>query len=238
MIAQVTVLASFAKDKFLDERHRVHHERLGGPALFIRHALEREGIDFVLEDSLAGVVEIDVHERGTIVKVPPRRSIDFAAVATPYLLISTLRDEVDLAGVDQYRGKVFLDVQGYVRSDRGSGSKAMWQAPESVTRSVLCLRGTSEELEYIDTEWLTYQKNEGILLRTMGAKGCELFVQGTQHHILPARVVSTTNTVGAGDTFFASFLAHFTRTADAEESAHHAMERVSQFLALPEENRL
>jgi len=121
---KITILSTFAKDRLIDEMGNLIREQNGGPALYLRQALKNEKIPFSLKTGPKMEVEILITRNGEFGKVPRKlksQKIQFYRIKTPFLLISSVLDEFDLANLFTFKGKVFLDIQGYVRNGKDFG---------------------------------------------------------------------------------------------------------------------
>ena len=231
MNKQLTILSTYAQDKLVNNKD-VIRTQLGGPALYLKNVFDTEGISFDAPEFPEMEVEILIKPDGEYGKVTnevkPQAS-QFNLMTTPYLVISSILDEFDLSNIDSYKGKVFLDAQGYVRDGQNFGGKKMWVPSTNIAESIFCLKGTEEELMYLPTEFVESQKQK-ILIETRGAMGCRLFVFGKEYELLPKQVIQTQNTIGAGDTFFAYFIANSIKGIEPADSAFQAMASTSNFL--------
>jgi len=228
---KVTILSTFAKDILLDEKGRIFRKQEGGPAFYILKAFKEEDIDFNLITAPLMDVEILIkggEEFGRIKKKPKPKKIDFSSINTPFLLISTLLNEFDLNGISSFKGKVFLDLQGYVRNGQDFGKKKYWNIPDEVASSIFCLKGTEKEMRYFPKSFLKSQKQK-ILLITKGKSGCEIFAFGKKKSIKPPIIVENTEMIGAGDYFFACFLIYFLKTKAPFISGRYATEKTLNF---------
>lgn len=234
MQSKISILSSFATDRLFDAEGRLVGEVPGGPALYLTNVLRREGVPFVLlAPNARGVVEIRITtdgEAGRIIEKPEVSQIDFSSIATPVLLISSLCGEFSLEGLSRFQGRVFLDVQGYVNDPLRLGGKIAWKPSSKVVKSTSCLKGTDQEIQQLPAAVIEAQKKK-MLIITRGSNGCELFLRGERFPVKPSSVVETKNAIGAGDTFFATFVAGVFRMDDPLGSICYATERTSEFLA-------
>lgn len=230
--SEITILSTFAKDTLIDEMKGFICEREGGPAFYLTKTFTLEGVPFDLLSTSIGEVEILTKqdgELGKIIRRPDLLTIGFRDVVSPSLVISTLLDEIKLDGLSDFKGNVFLDIQGYVRDGSDFGKKRDWNPSQDIADSIFCLKGTSEELQYIADSFLAKQKNK-ILVETRGESGCKIFMKGVSTTIRPSRVVNNLDTVGAGDTFFAYFISQYMRNEDMQMSGKYAVEKTTEFL--------
>lgn len=226
----ITLLSSFAKDVVLRDG-KVVSNQIGGPAFFISNVFASEGVSFAIQSPKQPVVvEISVTKDGEVGKIserPEQMSVQFSGMKTPALVISTLLDEFRLNKISEYAGRVFLDVQGYVRDGNVFGKKKFWEPTEEIIDAIFCLKGTEEELRFVSKRLLD---KVSILLRTKGKRGCEIVMNGKQYSFFPPEIVVSDDTIGAGDTFFASFISAFLKTEDVSQSSKYAMEKTAEFL--------
>lgn len=231
--SKITILSTFASDKLVSENGVTIIEQEGGPAFYLKKVFEKEGTLFVLRAGSKINVQILVTrdgEFGKVLKNPTPKNIRFSQIKTPFLLISSVLDEFDLAQLPLFNGKVFFDVQGYTRDGTDFGKKKLWTASKAVFENILCLKGTKEELRYIPRQYLDAQKQK-ILIVTKGKSGCEVFVLGKRWVIRPPKVISSKNAIGAGDTFFAYFISYFIKTSKVLDSVKYAVKKTVVFLA-------
>lgn len=230
---KITILSTFANDQLVSENGTTIGKQKGGPAFYLNQALKSEEMFFAMKTGPKMKVQILITKNGEFGKVPKRptqKRIRFSQIKTPILLISSVLDEFDLTNLSTFRGKVFLDVQGYVRNGNNFGKKKIWKPSKVVFANIFCLKGTKEELQNIPKQYVETQKQK-VLLITKGKLGCEIFAFGKRYNIKPSKIVASKNTIGAGDTFFAYFVSRFAKTAKVLDSAKYAIEKTSLFLS-------
>ena len=145
------------------------------------------------------------------------------------MLISSVLDEFNLDNLQNYQGKVFLDIQGYGRDRNDFGQKKLWEPNDNIFANIFCLKGTKEELKNIPSKYIQKQKKK-ILIITNGEYGSEIFSFGKHYLIKPLSIIVCKNTIGAGDTFMANFVIRFLRTTNVLDSAKYATSKTSIFL--------
>jgi hypothetical protein len=228
----ITILSTFAKDKIIDRKRGVISIKKRGPAFYLSNIFKKEKILFNLITPSIAEVEILITKNGEIGKVKKRpkiQKIDFSKIKTPFLVISTILNEFNLNNISSFQGKIFLDIQGYVRDGRKLGGKKFFSPSKEITSSVFCLKGTREELKYIPKIWLNQQKQK-ILVITKGKLGCEVFIFGENLEIKVKNKITTLNTIGAGDVFFAYIISKFLKTTNFPESIRYAVRKTTEFL--------
>lgn len=230
---KITVLATEATDILVSENGNVIKTQKGGPALFITSVLNNERIPFspLLISGLT--VEILVTKDGEFGKVKETaktRDISFDKIETPILLISTISSEVNIDDLSKYRGKIFLDIQGFVRDGTDFGKKINWIPSSNIFDAIYCLKGTEEELSYLPPKYIRKQKKK-ILLITKGKRGIETYIQGRIYFVKPEIEIQCEDTIGAGDTFFAYCVSNLIKTDDIYNSIKQAVKQTSKFLS-------
>lgn len=228
----VSIYATYTKDMLVDEYGTLVTSQNGGPAFFLERAFKRAGVDFALNGRCDMEVEIKVTENGEfgrILTTPQPQVISFSEITAPYVLISSVLDEFDLSRVSDYQGKVFLDIQGYVRDGRDFGKKKVWEQDSAILSNIFCLKGTKEEVSYLPEQFREAQKLK-ILLVTDGTNGCEVFAFGKSIRVQLERIVNSEDTIGAGDTCMAHFVMSYIQSGDIQRSVRQATERTADFL--------
>lgn len=230
----LTLIASHSNDKLFDKNGKHLSTSKGGPAFFIGSVLKKERINF--KKLINNSIEIDVlkDKKGELYRCsnPPLPIyIDCSNIKSLYLVVSPIFDEFRLHSPSLFRGKIFLDVQGYVRNARYFGRKKNWKPGEELADSIFCLKVSLEELKYISKNIIKKQKNK-ILILTKGKGGIELFAFGKKYTIKAPKIVKTKNTIGAGDTFFAYFISGLIKSYDLKKASFYASLKTAEFLTM------
>ncbi|MFH0712726.1 MAG: PfkB family carbohydrate kinase [Candidatus Jorgensenbacteria bacterium] len=230
---KITIISTFATDQLVSENGFIIDKQNGGPAFYLNRALKNEGVSFAMKTGPKMKVQILITRKGEfgrVLKRPTQKGVRFSQIKTPLLLISSVLDEFDLMNLSTFKGRVFLDVQGYVRNGDDFGKKKFWKPNKEVFANIFCLKGTKEELQNMPKQYVEAQKQK-LLLITDGKLGCEIFAFGKRHTIKPSKIITSKNTIGAGDTFFAYFVLRYAKTAKVLDSAKYAVKKTSAFLS-------
>lgn len=228
----ITILATGATDKIINQQGSLIAIREGGPAFYLKRVFRKEKTSFTAPSPPH--IEVEIHltkkgEEGRVAERPSPTQVNFGKIATPFLVISTILDDFVLKGISAYQGKVFLDIQGYVRDGSRFGGKKKWHPPQELANSCFCLKGTDEEISYLPKT--LKEKKQKMLILTKGKNGCEFFYESVAHSILPDSVIKTSQTIGAGDTLFGYFISQFLKTNDPLLSIRWATSRTVKFLS-------
>jgi len=204
MIAtDITIVSTYATDRIYDATGNWIWDQQGGPCLFIVDAMQHQRISYrTLTPAKKALVDIKLDKAGEIgtVKSIPAFEVDWSSITSPYLLISTLLDEISLIKIEMYNGKICLDVQGFVRKAR-SDDRTTWTMPHGLYENCFCLKATEEELEYMPSRFVEQQKQK-LLVVTRGPRGVEYWEKGKHKEAFPKEIIACSETIGAGDTFF------------------------------------
>lgn len=225
----ITLLSTEATDILVSEEGKLLRTQKGGPALFISKVFNEKQIQFASITAEGLIVEILLTkngEFGRVKNVAEPLDVQFDQIKTPILLISSIASEIDISNLNKYQGKVFLDVQGFVRDGTDFGKKNKWVP----SVPVYCLKGTEEELSYLPKTYIQTQKKK-ILLVTRGKKGVIAYIEGKRYASQPEKVIQSEDTIGAGDSFFAYFVSNLINTKNAYISLSQAVEQTSKFLS-------
>lgn len=232
MKERISVLSTYATDKLVRSNGEIISEQPGGPIIFLENALRAAQVPYRLYHGEQIDVEILITDEGEFGKIPhPAKPLPLPVDVSDWIIISTLLREWNLGGVAFFRGKVFVDIQGYVRNGNDFGKKMIWEEAKEFAKNIFCLKGTREEVSCLPAEVQKDQKENRLLIATDGRKGLELFYQGEGLHIPTTRVVTPRDTIGAGDTFFGYFVASMYKGSNPEEAARYATDEAIEFLA-------
>ncbi len=225
------VFASFAEDILLDERRNELKRQIGGPAYFIQNALERLGAEFELTASTPAQVELIMTNAGeTNTKLVAKAAAftpRYANMACEGALISTTINEIELNGLEYFKGLVFIDAQGYVRNPEDSSRRMLWQ--EGKNLNVFCLKATESEVKFLPGNLVRKQKKK-LLIISKGGEGLDLYWKGKLYYLSLPNPVIGRDTIGAGDTLLANFAVRYLHSGDAVMAANLAMDSVRKFL--------
>jgi len=228
----ITLFSSFAKDRLYDQNNTFLGEQLGGPAYYIVKALREENIRTIVPQSLWFTVDIMVTKNGEFGKIrfaPKSIDIPWSSITSPMVYISTILNEFLLNSINLYKGKVFLDIQGYVRDGNTYGAKKILGYSLKALQNIYCMKGTKEEFSYIPKNILQMQKKK-ILLITNGSKGSVIYVNSRIYRITTSTILKPIDTIGAGDTLFALFIAGMSKNWSPQKALSYATDKTVHFL--------
>lgn len=226
----ITLLSSYAHDIVINSITKARTIKPGGPALFVEEVFKKEDILYnpIVKKDIQ--VEVTVYKNGEKSRILPISSTEAPVeMFADTVLISTLLREWDLSKLSGYKGKAFLDVQGYVRDGSNLGGKKHWDSINDIIDSVYALKGTKEEIHYLSKTVVAKQKNK-IMIVTNGSNPVDLYVKNTKYTLPVVKVVNLQNTIGAGDTFYAYFVVDVVKGVDPIEATKHAIKKTNNFL--------
>ena len=208
---KITLISSFATDRLFDKNNNFIREQKGGPAFFASNVFKKMKLPYSIIPSPKITVDIILRGRNEFGKTKSYSAleIDYKNINTPYLFISSILNEFSLKNVSKYKGKIFLDAQGFVRKAGEFGKKKNWNTRKEVENLISCLKVADYELPYLKKSFVKKQK-ERILLLTQGAKGCTIYAFGKSFFVKSRKIIKTQEALGAGDTFFAYFISQYT----------------------------
>lgn len=237
---EITLLATKAVDRLVDESGKLLEEKPGGPALFIRQAFQKTGISFTEINPETLMVEILITKAGEFGRVPnpvPPLKVDAGKIKTPAIMLSAVANEIDLKNIEAYPGDLFVDVQGFVRDPSAFGQKQPWDPEPAFLEKISCLKATEEELKFISPAAIKALKSK-MLLVTQGQAGSTLYSNNKEFKITPPLIIKTAQTIGAGDTLFATFVGQLIRGKTSIESLKIATQEAALFLSADSSSNL
>lgn len=203
----------------------------GGPLFFIQNAFEDNGVPFLARHGETIDVEIKVEhgkEKGRVANFP--KSIKISGPKdSPIVVLSTIFNEWDFSNLDKFKGKIFVDIQGYVRDPDKFGGKKVWNPSLNILKQIYCLKGNKEEMKYLSKNALKDQKKR-LLIITNGKQGIEWYSKRKKYSIKNGRKIKVPDTIGAGDTFFGYFIASRYDGINVRRSICNAISKTSEFL--------
>ncbi|MBS3118251.1 hypothetical protein J4417_01050 [Candidatus Woesearchaeota archaeon] len=160
-------------------------------------------------------------------------------LAPDILFLSPLFDEVQPSMFEK-KSVLALDLQGFMRDKNKKFLKESWKKkPENLDgllKHIDILKLNEVESDIIFPGLSVEEKlkrfveiGPKIVIITLGGKGAAIISENKIFKFTPRKTIIT-NTVGAGDTFFASFLVTFNKTKDVTESMRFALDYTSDFL--------
>ncbi len=228
----ISVISTYASDRLIDGRTgKITKEQKGGPVLYIVQALESLGLEpkvYTGEEMLVEILVKDDDEFGKIHE--PETKSQLPQLETASAIVSTLLDEWDLTNARDYMGKLFVDIQGYVRDGSAFGKKKAWFEIKDLAPAIFCLKGNEVEIETLPPEVIADQKENRMLIVTKDSSGVEVYYKGQSYIASPQEILHPPHTIGAGDTLFANFVAKFMETEDIKQSTDFALAQTSKFL--------
>jgi hypothetical protein len=197
----------------------------GGPAFYIGDALRRLGLDCELLTGDVAEVEVISTPHGeeyVIPALPPIRLPERFECAA--LVLSPIVREINPAAVPEVDGLLVLDLQGFVREPGVSSGEVTtkFDLANLLVRAHV-VKASESELDRL-TDASRAALAGTILLTTMGERGAVVRCD-SRECLIPARLVETPYTIGAGDSYLAGFTAAL---LDGCEPIH-AAEKAARF---------
>lgn len=223
----IKVFSTYTIDNIIDKKNNKQSTKKGGPAFYIENVFKKNDIRYKLFTGDPIRVKITVTEKGETGTI---ESDITSKLITEFehnsiILISTVSNEWILNSNIKEIGKIFLDVQGYVRAaknDESTYKSSFWN-------NIFCMKGTREEIDSVPREIIEHQKAK-LLIITNGSDGCNIFFKNNEYRFRPKNIINAKDTVGAGDTFFAGFISEFMHTNDIINSGNFAAAEAEKFL--------
>lgn len=207
----ILVVTTFAKDTMVYVETGERESKPGGPGHWIKETYDRMGVKFTALTSDREVnVEMELVNGeplpGKIIangsKIVVDRPMKYDGVVINFL------DDFDLDQLSLIEGTVLLDIAAYTRDGIYKQQRRMVPLPsKEIREKINIIKTNDEEFPWIPEEWVKEQRDERILLHTLGKRGVDLWVRGELTHFDPPKE-KPKNVLGAGDTFGAAFLYH------------------------------
>jgi hypothetical protein len=179
----------------------------GGPANYIGGAFRRLGLECNLVTGEVADVDVISSPHGEEYVIPALAPIQFPhRLECAALLLSPIVREIDPDLVPLVDALLVIDLQGFVREPGVSSGdvRATFDLTELLARSDV-VKASESELQRL-TESSRKVLDGAILLTTLGERGA-LVRCDRRECFVPARVIKTPYTIGAGDSYLAAFTA-------------------------------
>lgn len=225
----ITLIASRTIDHISDLDKLTKIVRPGGPAFYCKQAIESFGCNVHLLTVRRPVtVYITIKDRHEKIRINRIGKIVLQGkLPARDILLSPILGEFDLKQLVDRNCRIFLDAQGYIRA-RGEDLTQGWMCNTQTVKNVVALKVNNRESVYVPAEILSLFRTR-ILLITHGQEGVEVWEYDKQYEIHGCRVKAS-DTLGAGDTFFGSFVALYLQSGDIQSSVRFAMQKTEQLL--------
>ena len=179
----------------------------GGPAFYIGSALRRLGLQCDLLTGDVAEVEVISNPHGEEYIIPALPQIQLPTrVECEALILSPIVREIDANAVPHLDGLLVMDLQGFVREPGVSSG----EVTTKFDLADLLARADVVKASESEVERLTPASRDAladtILLTTMGERGALVRCDGRECFV-PAELVHTPYTIGAGDSYLAGFTA-------------------------------
>jgi len=225
----VTLIASRTVDHINNLDQSVRLERAGGPALYCTQAMEALGCRVHLVTAKQPVnVFITIRNRRESIRIDRIAKIKLAGrLPARDVLLSPILGEFELEQLARRRCQIFLDTQGYIRA-KGEDRSRRWLCDIRLVKNVVALKVNQHESRYVPEEILDLFRTR-ILLITRGREGVEIW-DHNKRRVIRVNPIDAPDTLGAGDTFFGSFVAAYLELGSARPAAQTAITRAAQLL--------
>lgn len=222
----IKVFSTYTKDAICNINNGEKITRNGGPAFYIENVFKRNKIKHKIE---AGNAKIKIEVKDKIGKGVLAGSLKEKKIKgvkdDDIIVISTVDSEWILSGNLPDNAKIFLDVQGYIRSARKN--PAIFEA--DFWNVIYCMKTNDKEIKELPAKIISDQKSR-LLIITKGEKGAEIYFKGKKYNFKVEKIKAV-DYIGAGDTFFAGFIIAFVESkSDIIKSGNFAAKEVTEFL--------
>lgn len=201
----------------------------GGPALYCKQAIEALGWKVHLLTSKRPVtVHITIQDRHEKIRIDRIGKIALRGhLPTRNILLSPILGEFNLEQIAQMNCSIFLDAQGYIRA-KGENLTRCWACAPNMVKNVVALKVNQRESNCVPEKILNLFQSR-ILLITRGQEGVEVWDHG-KRYLVRSHPVEVADTLGAGDTFFGSFVVAYLQSGDVSSATCLAVQKTEQLL--------
>ncbi len=230
----IYVISSYSIDIVKYLRNNKISIRKWGPLYFFEKYVNRSNVDLELKFLNLGfcIVEIErtaEEEYWTILLTKQLEKFKFKEKDFDNLLISFIKDEFSFIDINWYKAKnLFVDIQWYYRVLKWECYLTKDLLPQYDN---LFIKATEEEFNILDNSFKQEVLKQQVVLITRGNKWVFLSDRWKKYEMLPNRIVNCKDTIGAGDTFFISFVWNWLENWNIISATREAMIDVENFLS-------
>ncbi len=220
------IFSTYTSDVLLDKQNKSIGTQEGGPLFYIEKILKSNKIPYKAFSREAEIIVkvLKNDESGKLRTILNSKKINNIN-KDDIVVFSTVGREWVFGAKIHPKAKIFFDVQGYLR-DRDT--RDFFSKPDFIEK-IYCLKGNEKEIKKIPKDILRKQKQK-MLIMTRGEKGATIYFQGKRYNF-GGKKLSVTNTIGAGDTFFANFIVSFLNSdGDIEKDGNFSIKQTARFL--------
>jgi hypothetical protein len=202
----------------------------GGPAHYVGRALKCLEWPYRLITGDPVIVHVQRTAAGEQYIIPEIPRIQLPGrIEGAAVILSPIMQEIDAATLPPMEGMTIVDLQGFVRrpmlpTERERGRFDL----RELLRVANVVKASERELRRLDSASLAALA-ECTLVITRGERGALVRRRGKEA-LIPARVVATDQTIGAGDSFLAAFTTALLTHGDEVRAAHFAARFTERFL--------
>lgn len=224
----ILLLASQSEDRIhYPNSPKVTQE--GGPFLYISRFLSKKDVSFTAPDQDKAIVDLYVDNEGERGNIIQNEKIFFPENIESFsdIIISTVSpNSMDLTYFSSIKNNIYLDLQGFTRANPTELERTIRNIFLNISPKII--KGTKYEFELI-SNCVPTNKNT-IFIQTNGVKGIDIIKNRRRRHVEIPRIVPSKDTIGAGDTFFASLVFHLIKNDSVYQSVKLAAIDVCDFL--------
>jgi sugar/nucleoside kinase (ribokinase family) len=218
---EITVVSTHTVDRFPPDADGNRRSMPGGPAHYIGVALDRLGVPYRIITGPTCSVDVLPGPEGEEYLIQPIPLIPLPErLCGPAAILSPIAREIEPEQVPETDGILAIDLQGFVRHPGRPSSDLDTVDLTPLVRRAQVIKASDPELSHLSPSSLS-ALHTSILLMTHGAHGVSL-KEGGRTHFIPSHPVQAPDTIGAGDTYLAAFIAHLLDGDDPVRAAERA----------------
>lgn len=225
----ITIVSTHTCDRFPPDESGYVREIPGGPAHYIAEALDRLGVSHRLVTGDVALVTVLPGPDGEAYIIPPLPCIDLPPrFDSPATILSPISREIDPVDVPPSDGLLVVDLQGFVRVPGRPSTELETIDLTALLARASVVKASEAEIAHLDKPSL--RALAGVtLVTTYGRKGVVLRTAG-QRYSVAADPVETPHTIGAGDSFLASFVTYLLQSDPPLRAAERAARFTEEML--------
>lgn len=229
--SSIAIVSTYTTDCLLDGKTGgIIREQPGGPAYFMVKVLKKLSVPYKLYTGERILSIAKLFGNDEVYKIKSYdRPLPFPHPPTDVTIFSPIIHEWELDGIKDYKGRIYFDVHGAVRSEN-EFRKELWKDAGKYAPYIFCIKANESELAYLPPDVIADQKANRMMLSTLGSRGIEIVYKGQTTVLKPQKIKQLQHTIGAGDMMLVHFAIKFQETGDVAVSGAFAIEKTAAFL--------
>lgn len=233
----ISLISTYVDDIFISHDNKVLSVDQAGPLYYLDQSIDKNipkhlfyGEKITINLFLTKDGQPDESKHRGVVKDPIISKLALTSNLSNWSIVSTVFDEWNLSPFRQYKGKLCIDIQGYVRKYPYMSVKKNLNKFKEIFSSAYCIKGTRKEISFVPQDIIRNVQKKGIVLITDENNSITIIDNDKSTKVDPPLIQNVKISKGSGDILFGHYVSCLYKGVDSIESAKIAAYNTSLFL--------